>query len=304
MIKSITVTNYLGDSLVLDLARPELSGFVVKSVTGLGAGKSTINTTEVATNDGSIYNSARLSSRNIVLSLAFMWKPTIEDVRHLSYKFFPIKRMVTLLIETDNRLAQITGYVESNEPTIFSKDEGSDISIICPDPFFYSAGEDGTNVTTFSGIDSLFEFPFSNESLTENLLEMGSIQNLMDKVVVYDGDSEIGITITIYIMGPTTNIAIYNTGTRETMRIDTDKITSIMGSGLTAGDEIIICTVKGKKSITLLRNGVRTNILNCLDKNTDWFTLAKGDNVFAYSADTGANNLQFKIENQVIYEGV
>lgn len=304
MIKSITVTNYLGDSLVLDLARPELSGFVVKSVTGLGAGKSTINTTEVATNDGSIYNSARLSSRNIVLSLAFLWKPTIEDVRHLSYKFFPIKRMVTLLIETDNRLAQITGYVESNEPTIFSKDEGSDISIICPDPFFYSAGEDGTNVTTFSGIDSLFEFPFSNESLTENLLEMGSIQNLMDKVVVYDGDSEIGITITIYIMGPTTNIAIYNTGTRETMRIDTDKITSIMGSGLTAGDEIIICTVKGKKSITLLRNGVRTNILNCLDKNTDWFTLAKGDNVFAYSADTGANNLQFKIENQVIYEGV
>ena len=304
MIKSITVTNYLGDSLVLDLARPELSGYVVKSVTGLGAGKSTINTTEVATNDGSIYNSARLSSRNIVLSLAFLWKPTIEDVRHLSYKFFPIKRMVTLLIETDNRLAQITGYVESNEPTIFSKDEGSDISIICPDPFFYSAGEDGTNVTTFSGIDSLFEFPFSNESLTENLLEMGSIQNLMDKVVVYDGDSEIGITITIYIMGPTTNIAIYNTGTRETMRIDTDKITSIMGSGLTAGDEIIICTVKGKKSITLLRNGVRTNILNCLDKNTDWFTLAKGDNVFAYSADTGANNLQFKIENQVIYEGV
>lgn len=304
MIKSITVTNYLGDSLVLDLARPELSGFVVKSVTGLGAGKSTINTTEVATNDGSIYNSARLSSRNIVLSLAFLWKPTIEDVRHLSYKFFPIKRMVTLLIETDNRLAQITGYVESNEPTIFSKDEGSDISIICPDPFFYSAGEDGTNVTTFSGIDSLFEFPFSNESLTENLLEMGSIQNLMDKVVVYDGDSEIGITITIYIMGPTTNIAIYNTGTRETMRIDTDKITSIMGSGLTAGDEIIICTVKGKKSISLLRNGVRTNILNCLDKNTDWFTLAKGDNVFAYSADTGANNLQFKIENQVIYEGV
>ena len=136
MIKSITVTNYLGDSLVLDLARPELSGFVVKSVTGLGAGKSTINTTEVATNDGSIYNSARLSSRNIVLSLAFLWKPTIEDVRHLSYKFFPIKRMVTLLIETDNRLAQITGYVESNEPTIFSKDEGSDISIICPDPFF------------------------------------------------------------------------------------------------------------------------------------------------------------------------
>lgn len=63
-------------------------------------------------------------------------------------------------------------------------------------------------------------------------------------------------------------------------------------------------TVKGKKSITLLRNGKTTNILNCLDKNADWFQLAKGDNVFAYTAEEGSTNLQFKIENRVIYEGV
>jgi len=51
MIKSITVTNYLGDSIKIDLARPELSGFVVKSITGLGPGTSTINTTELITQD-------------------------------------------------------------------------------------------------------------------------------------------------------------------------------------------------------------------------------------------------------------
>lgn len=304
MIKSITVTNYLGDSLTLDLMRPELSGFIVKSVTGLGSGKANINTTESATNDGSIYNSARLSSRNIVLSLAFMWDPTIEEVRHRSYKYFPIKTKVTLLIETDSRLAEIEGYVESNEPTIFSKDEGSDISIVCPNPFFRSSGPNGTNTTIFSGVEPMFEFPFSNESLDMPMLEMGSIENLTDKVVTYDGDSEVGVTITIYALGPATNITIYNTGTRETMKINTDRIASIIGSGLVAGDEIIICTVKGSKYIRLLREGVTTNILNCLDKDTDWFTLAKGDNVFAYDAETGANNLQFKIENQVIYEGV
>lgn len=304
MIKSITVTNYLGDSLVLDLARPELSGFVVKSVTGLGAGKSNINTTEVATNDGAIFNSARLPARNIVLSLAFLWKPTIEDVRHLSYKYFPIKKNLTLLIETDNRLAEIEGYVESNEPTIFSNQEGSDISIICPNPLFHSAGPEGVNTTVFSGIEPMFEFPFSNESLDMPMLEMGSIENLMDKVVVYDGDSEVGVVITIYVLGSATNITIYNTGTRETMKIDTDRIASIIGSGLVAGDEIIISTVKGNKYVRLLREGQTTNILNCLDKDTDWFTLAKGENVFAYDAETGANNLQFKIENQVVYEGV
>ena len=88
------------------------------------------------------------------------------------------------------------------------------------------------------------------------------------------------------------------------MRIDTDKMKAFTGSGIVAGDEITICTVKGKKSITLLRNGKTTNILNCLDKAADWFQLAKGDNVFAYTAEEGSSNLQFKIENRIIYEGV
>ena len=275
-----------------------------KSVTGLGPGKANINTTEIATNDGSLFNSSRMPSRNIVISLAYMWKDSIEDVRQLSYKYFPIKKKLTMLIETDNRQAEIEGYVESNDPTIFSKDEGSDISIVCPNPFFYSAGKDGINTTIFYGVEALFEFPFSNESLKDPLLEMGEIKNETEQVVVYNGDAEIGVTITIHAIGEASNITIYNTGTREVMRIDTDKLEKFTGSGIIAGDEIIICTVKGNKSITLLRNGKTTNILNCLDKNADWFQLAKGDNIFAYTAEYGSTNLQFKIENRIVYEGV
>lgn len=304
MIKTITVTNYLGDSLVLNLARPEESGFVVKSVTGLGPGTANINTTEVSTNDGGLYNSSRLSARNIVITLGFLWKDSIEDVRQKSYKYFPIKKKLTLLIETDNRQAEIEGYVETNDPNIFSKEEGADISIICPNPFFYSSGVDGSNTTVFYGIDPVFEFPFGNESLYDTLLEMGSIQNQHEKVITYNGDAEIGVTITIHAIGEASNITIYNTGTREVMKIDTEKLSTLTGSGIIAGDDIVICTVKGNKSIKLLRAGKTTNILNCLDKNTDWFQLAKGDNIFAYTAQSGSSNLQFKIDNRVIYEGV
>lgn len=95
MIRAVTFTNYLGDSIRLDLARPEESGFIIKSVTGLGPGKANINTTEIATNDGSLFNSSRMPSRNIVISLAYMWKDSIEDVRQLSYKYFPIKEKLT-----------------------------------------------------------------------------------------------------------------------------------------------------------------------------------------------------------------
>lgn len=136
MIRAITVTNYLGDSIRLELARPELSGFVVRSITGLGPGKANINMTEVATNDGSLFNSSRISSRNIVISLKYLWKDSIEDVRQLSYKYFPLKKKCSLVIETDNRKVEIEGYVESNDPNIFSSNEESDISIIAHFPSF------------------------------------------------------------------------------------------------------------------------------------------------------------------------
>ena len=304
MIRKITVTNYLGESIELDLMNPEKSGFIVESITGLGSGKADINTTEVATNDGSLFNSARMPSRNIVLCLKFMWKPTIEDIRHQSYKYFPLKKKVTLLIETDSRSAEIEGYVESNDPDIFSQEEGSDISIVCPNPLFYSAGANGTNTTLMSSIEPMFEFPFSNESLTENLLEMAAINSYTEQNVFYDGDSEVGITITIHAVGPATNVTIYNINTRESMSIDTAKLESFTGSGIIERDDIIISTEKGNKYVTLLREGKSYNILNCLSKNADWFQLSKGDNLFAYRAESGGTNLQLKIENRIIYEGV
>lgn len=301
MIKAVTVTNYLGDRIRLELARPELSGFAITSITGLGPGKATINTTDFSTTDGGLFSSSRLQIRNIVISLRYLWKDSIEDVRQLSYKYFPIKRKVTLHFETDNREVEIEGYVESNDPTIFSDEEGSDISIICPDPLFYSSK---SNVTVFSGIDPAFEFPFCNDSLSENLLEMSVIQNTAEKVIVYEGDAETGVTITIHAVGEASGITIYNTGTREFMRINTDKLATYTGSGIVFGDDIIICTVVGRKSITLLRNGQTTNILNCLDKDSNWFKLSKGDNVFAYTAETGSDNLQFSVENSIVYEGI
>ena len=304
MIKSVTITNHIAESIKLDLFNPEESGFIIKSIEGLGPVKANINFKELATNDGAIDNSARLSSRNIVMSLQFMESPTIEETRLKSYKYFPIKRNIKFLIETDSRICETIGRVETNVPTIFSNAEGCQISILCSNPYFYSAGENGTNQTIFYGTEPLFEFPFSNESLTEDLIEFGSIENRTEGTIYYDGDAEIGITIQIHAVGEAEGLVIYNTKTREIMRINDDKLKSLMGSGIQAGDEITITTSRGEKGIYMLRNGVTTNILNSLEKPIKWFQLSKGDNTFAYTASAGLTNLQFRIENKVIYEGV
>lgn len=304
MIKSVTVTNYLNESLKLELSKPEKTGIVVKKIEGLGPPTATINTTKVSSGDGEIYNSARAEKRNIVLTLAFMFSPTIETVRQTTYKYFPIKKPVTLLFETDNRICKTVGYVETNEPDIFSDEESTQISIVCPNSYFTGVGNQGTSIVTFYGSEPNFEFPFSNESLTEPLIEFGIIKNRQEENIWYDGDTEVGIIIKMHALGEVRQITIYNVGTRETMKIDTDKVSEITGSGIKNGDDVTISTVKGNKHIELLREGKTYNILNALDRNTDWFQLSKGDNRFAYTCEYGAEDLEFKMEFETLYEGV
>jgi len=306
MIHNVKIINYTGDELVMDLRNPEKSGFLIYNITGIGPEKADIRTTDIVTSDGGIYNSSRLPSRNIVLSLRFFahGEKTVEEIRHESYKFFPIKKPLTLIIETDNRIGEIVGYVESNEPVIFTSEVHTSISLICPYPFFYDGGPNGLNVTTFSGVYSMFEFPFSNESLANREIIMGSILFRSEELITYSGDSEVGITMYIDAIGEVRHLTIYNVKTRERFIIDTDKLARLTGKGMIAGDSIIVSTVTGNKSVTLLRNGVYTNILNAISRDSDWFRLSKGDNIFAFEAEYGTTNLYFRIENRTVYEGV
>ena len=148
MIKSVTITNYLGESVKIELADgdPE-HGMIIQNITGLGPPKANVNMTDLATMDGSLFNSARVEKRNIMIYMYFSFAPTIEDSRQRTYKYFPIKKPLKFIIETDNRLVETNGIVEINEPDIFSKDESNQISLVCDDPYFYSAG--GNNVTVF-----------------------------------------------------------------------------------------------------------------------------------------------------------
>lgn len=300
MIKSVTVTNHLGESLVLELTRPDLSGFIVKEIDGLGPVKANINTTKRATADGTAYNSAYLNQRDITFQLQFYTTgaESIEDIRHRSYKYFPLKKQVTIRVETDNRISEATGYVESNEPNIFSSVEGCTVVVACPDPYFYSHE---TNETIFYGVEPTFEFPLFNNSSTEALLQMGVVKNKTEENVFNSGDAEVGLSIILHATGDVTNVTIYNLDTREQMVLDTSKIPE---NSILEGDTITINTTLGNKSISLLRQGEMINILNCVSKNSKWFTLHKGDNPFAYKAESGAEHLQFRMENKVAYIGV
>lgn len=303
MIEKVVITNPYEDILELELTKPDITGLAVTSISGLGAGKANINISERGAIDGGTFNSARIPSRNITISLQFIGN-NIEQIRQKTYKFFPLKKKIKMDIVTTHRHAYIYGIVESNDPDIFSQNEGTTISIQCPDPLFYASAIEGANETVFYGIEPSFEFAFSNESYSEKKIAMGEIKNRKENLIIYEGDADVGIMMIINSVGNVSNVSIYNVITREKMEISGQKINSLTGKGISQGDEIVICTVKGRKTVFLNRDGKNINILNCINRDADWFTLKKGDNIFAYTADEGSSNLRFKIINEVAYEGI
>lgn len=308
MIKTIKVTNSSGESLVMDLRDPYKTGFLVSSVTGIGPVKAEINTTDVGTLNGSRLSSTRIPERNIIIKIIFMEGSAgkIEDLRQKSYKYFQTTKEVTLEIETDNRKCRVSGYVESNEPDIFSKQESAQISILCTDPAMYSL-DDGVVNTVFSGIKSKVYFDLYGESMLEiqnGNFEFGSIENKNVDKIIYDGDIDTGIVMYIHAIGDVGDVTIYDLETRKSFSISSKKLKEMSGTGISKGDDIVISTIKGKKSITLIRNGSFYNIINCVDKNSEWFQLHKGNNQFGYKVTEGATNIQFRIENDILYEGI
>lgn len=303
-VKAITVINPLGKALRIEIGKPRVTGFRVDDIRGLTPPKATISTSKVSTLDGTIFNSAQLEGRNIVLTLGLLNVSTVEEARLRTYEYFPIKGEVSLVIETDKRIALASGHVESNEPNMFAKEIQTVISIVCEDAYMLDASDNNVISAEFFGQEALFEFPFSNESLTEPLIELGAIVAIASQVLNYPGDGDTGIVISMHVLGPATNVVFYNVRTNESIRIDTDRLTEMLGTGLTAGDHIVIDTQKGQKSITLYRGSSQYNILNALDRNVDWLTLRKGENEFTYDATTGAINLQVSIQSVILYEGV
>lgn len=304
MIKSVTAINYLGEALTIDPRVVGVDGFQFRGIEGLTPVKGTINQSKVSTMPGVKTNSTTVDGRNIVLTLGLLPATTVEETRQRSYRYFPVTHEVTLIIETDRRIVVTTGRVESNEPPIMGKETFTQISILCDDAYLYDASANSKVTASFYAVEGGFEFPFSNESLTEPLLEFGSIVGITDRVVHYNGDAETGVTITINAVGPVEGLIVYNPDTNEAVRIDHDILEAMVGTGISAGDKIVVTTDRGNKTATLYRGGLQYNILNALGRNVNWLKLRKGDNTLAYTATVGEAEVQVSIESLILYEGV
>lgn len=168
MILEVKATNYRGNSMVFDMWDPDESGYAITKIDGLGPIKTTVNRTARGSLDGSYYNSCSgREGRTITLYFRPVQGEDIEACRQRLYSFFVIKGQVTLIITTEHRKVAFTGYVESNEPDIFSNAVTQNVTIVGTDTTF-KAYNDSTRSTRYhwymTGVeDTGLQFPLSNE---------------------------------------------------------------------------------------------------------------------------------------------
>lgn len=305
MFKSVTVTNYRGDSLELPLRWPNDAGLLISSIDGITPGNVDVNSQDYAILDGGVFNSARMKTRNIVIEFYYGFNPHVESSRHLAYRYFPVKTEVRLDFLTDERNLSIWGYVEGNDTDIFSDKEKGQVSIVCPDPYFY---EKDVVSYELNSILPEFEFPFSNESLTEPLKCFGDYGTGNVYEVDYDGDIEVGATIRIhFIKDPTVNeLTIFDITHNKKLELTFSEIESYSGITIQPYGDLVFSSVRGQKDIYYERYGVRKSIIGAFSiYDFPWMYLTPGENLFGFQASGNyAEEFTITVEHRGAYGGV
>lgn len=286
---TVKIQNSLGEVIQLYPS----TDYMLVSMTGITPADAAIVATEVATQDGAVFNSSHVMPRNLVITFDIRGTDTIVRERRIAlYRYIKTKQPVRVYIANDQRDVYADGYVErlDDAGTIFSERERFMLSVICPSPFFRDNAT-GEQVVSFSSVTGLFSFPFHIASP----IPFSVKEDVYIKNIVNSGDVPCGVTLMVTASGAVSDPQFYNETTGQQMTFDLD---------LQASDELVISTVQGRKSARLRRNGAETNVINSLSHDSSWITLEPGDNTFYYNASSGVSNMQLTFAFNVMFEGI
>ena len=281
---TLKVTNSAGTAIQLVPS----TNYAVTSIDGLTPPAAVVNSSYVGGADGALFNSAKLDVRNIVLTVV-PYAP-IERNRLQLYRIFRPKDLVTLALTNGSRDVTIQGYVESVSGDLFTMRQALQISILCMYPYWQSAQE---IVDILSNTLDMWEFPFETEPVGKVVSELSDINTL---TITNDGDADTGIIIELVASGAVVNPVVIDSETLQSFELSFT---------MQASDVITINTRYAEKSVTLLRGGVTSNIINSLTGSPTWFQVPSlGSMVLTITADSGFEYLTTRVRHNMLYMGV
>lgn len=276
------------DGFFLEFTETGFDPFLLAGIDGIYDAKNNVYVSENSMIDGAVYQGSVSKYRNIVLHLKDKSEGDYPKNRDVINRLFKEKAPGTLIFwEGTAKPRKIEYYVESVESDEKYIPRMHEISLICPDPFFYDIDASSEYMASWV---SAFTFPFSSPSTG---FVFGYRDNSRIQTIQNDfAEDNIGITIIMSCLGAVTNPSITHIETNSSIRIGH----SGKPFNMVAGDIVTITTATGNKHVTLTHEGATSEINHYLTEDSVFIQLMRGSNSFGFGADSGANNLTITIE--------
>lgn len=252
----------------------------ILSIKGLADISASYKTLDNAVGDGEIIVGRTVNSRSP--KIKFRVSSILSDtmVRYFRPHSNHVLYIDTRKINCNIKSAELTwddGY--ANDPAV-------ELTLFCPDPYFYDISDFGQNI---AGIQPMFGFPWT--ATIDDGITFG-YRIFSDSTIFRNaGDKPVGFkAVLTAARGTATNVKFENLITGEYLRVVVS---------LDQGDYVEISTVQSTGEQYIRKNGV--DIFADIDRLSDFFLLARGDNFLKYSADTGVTNLDVVLYYTPVY---
>lgn len=271
--------NARGDRL--PLATSDL--FVLTNVDGMTAAAVSLASSVISGTDGDIVNSVQANPRGIVLDLRIKSGVDVEEAKREVLRIVKIKQYGTLEWTQNNRTVAISGVVEGIDMPRWNEGVTMQITLHCAQPFW----EDIDFVVR--QISEAIDLHYFTDGETDMLyfeedgIPLGEYDTIRTKTFHNNGDVAVGLEISIVALDTVTDPIIYD---------ESGNFFGLVGMTMHAGDNVVITTHKGNKTVRL--NDAM--IYGHIKPQSTWLQLAAGDNQFTINSDDeSVTNMTFSL---------
>jgi len=261
----------------------------LKEVDGIGVSDFDVATEKAAWQDGEIYKGATANKRNIVIKATVVPpdRRTHDQIREEFFSLFALREPGTLYFYDGERSRKILYQTESCEFEMDGPFRVVTISLLCPDPMFKAVYEDAVDIAEVHG---LIEWPLELEAQFEVAIRNDT------KMATISNNSSIsrGLTATFTATGEVVNPKLVEVNRQTSFRILTT---------LHAGDVLVVTTGPGEKRVKLIRDYAESNINHLWEFGGTWLQVEPGENVYTYTADSGADAVAVTLSSTPRYLG-
>ena len=287
MVESITLENaYTGATLTLT---QEVGEFFILDNVDWGKVESTHHSYSFVNQIGEYVTSTSLDTRNVTVT---GWV-IADDVETLEGRKMFLSRFVdpryTIVLTYQDYKLEFLPDTSIEYPNSYS--ENSDVACkfvidgYCADPLFMQKDD---SLIEAASTEPMFHFPLTISETPDppGGVVFGLRQPSKFVEVVNEGEVETGMKIVFKALGTVVNPSLTSASTLEFFKVN---------KTMTAGEEIVVNTNPGSKSIIGKIDDTEKNYFKYRDLDSEWLQLSVGLNIFRYDADKNEQNLDVYI---------